>query len=60
MRNGGTSHPIRTLLRLAEVVRIGIGTCRGAYEKGEAVASPLFGAVKLLVNSQPAISEGFI
>lgn len=25
--------------------------------KGEAVASPLFGAVKLLVNSQPSISE---
>jgi hypothetical protein len=26
-------------------------------KKGEAAASPLFGAVKLLVNSQPAISE---
>jgi len=26
-------------------------------KKGEAVASPLFGAVKLLVNSWPAISE---
>ena len=33
---------------------------RAEYRKGEAAASPLFGAVKLLVNSRPAISEQFL